>query len=77
MFLVSVFPYIVPFLAMIYPIAVTFGALRNAPKDPEEAAYDPEGELRKDELRNGRKIELVKSAKNLNYLNYVNFSSWF
>ena len=77
MFLVSVLPYIVPFLAMIYPIAVTFRALRNAPKDPEDAVYDREGEMRKDELRNGRKIELVKSANNLKFLNCVNFSCWF
>ena len=56
MFLVSVLPYIVPFAVMIYPIAVTFRALKNAQKDPEEAEdLDPEGELKKDDLRYGLK----------------------
>ena len=56
MFLVSVLPYIVPFVAMIYPMAVTYGALRNTPKDPEAedlSADDLEGEQRKDDLRCG------------------------
>ena len=56
MFLVSVIPYIVPFVAMIYPIAVTYRALKTAPKDPEAedlSADDLEGEQRKDDLRCG------------------------
>ena len=62
MFLVSVLPYIVPFAVMIYPIAVTFRALRNAQNDPEEAEdLDPEGELKKDDLRYG-----FKSPESLN-----------
>ena len=56
MFLVSVLPYLVPFAAMIYPIAVTFRALKNATKDLEGAEDDPEGDLRKDELRYGRHV---------------------
>ena len=52
LFLVSVLPYLIPFAAMIYPITVTFRALRNAQTNPEDAEdLDPEGELRKDDLR--------------------------
>ena len=52
LFLVSVLPYLIPFAAMIYPIIVTFRALRNAQTNPEDAEdLDPEGEFRKDDLR--------------------------
>lgn len=62
MFLVSVLPYLVPFAAMIYPIAVTFRALKNATKDLEGAEDDPEGDLRKDELRTRATLALTIAA---------------
>ena len=52
LFLVSVLPYLIPFAAMIYPVIVTFRALRNAQTSLEDAEdLDPEDELRKDDLR--------------------------
>jgi len=63
LFLVSVLPYLIPFAAMIYPIIVTFRALRNAQTNPEDAEdLDPEGELRKDDLRTRATLALTIAA---------------
>ena len=52
LFLVSVLPYLIPFAAMIYPIVVSFRALRNAEKEPQDAEdLDPEDQQKKDDLR--------------------------